>query len=729
LTPRNDTLEVTHIKCALKMTTTTHKTFCRYCHAYCPMLAEVSQGKVLSVKPDTDNEMYGGYTCIKGRQLVEQMYQPQRMTSCKVKTSKGEFEDITSEKALDEIAERVSKIVEEHGPRAIATYNGTVAFQNSGQLVYSREWHNALKSPSYYTSVTIDQPAKVFVGSRMGYWTGGSHFFHDSDVAMIIGNNVINSHYAPPGGVPSVSPSDQIRKARKRGLKLIAIDPRETELTRRSDLHLQIKPGEDAVLLAGIIRVILTEVLHDTKFCEQFTTGLDELRASVEEFDLASVSNRTDIPEDLILEAARTFAAGPRGVAITGTGPEMSAHPNLTQHLVGSLNTICGRYYRAGDTHPNPGALAPEAPKVAQVFEAPLAWGRGDRSRTNPDLGELASPTGVREMPTSQLADEILMPGEGQIKVLFVIAGNPLMAFPDQEKAYAAMQELDLLVCIDPYMSATAEMADYVLAPKLTLEREDVTLLADYWYEKPYSQYSKAVVDTEQDVIEEWEFYWGLAKRMGLEVKIKNQIIPNDRKPSKFELLQAITKGSRADLSFLRDNPGGHIFEDMAVEVQPASATATGRFKLFPVGVSEEFQALKESTEDEESFTHQLIGFRSKYVLNSFGRSLPAIVAKSGTTNPAHIHPDDLVTLNISDDSEVVISSRHGSIPAIVKANNQIKPGVIAMHHCWGVAPGQQAPVREVGSNTNLLVSGDEQLQKFTGMTRSSTIPINIRAV
>ena len=729
MTPRNDTLEVPHSKCALKMTTTTHKTFCRYCHAYCPMLAEVSEGKVLSVKPDTDNEMYGGYTCIKGRQLVEQMYQPQRMTSCKVKNSKGEFEDITSEKALDEIAERVSKIVKEHGPRAIATYNGTVAFQNSGQLVYSREWHTALKSPSYYTSVTIDQPAKVFVGSRMGYWTGGSHFFHDSDVAMIIGNNVINSHYAPPGGVPSVSPSDQIRKARKRGLKLIAIDPRETELTRRSDLHLQIKPGEDAVLLAGIIRVILTEVLHDTEFCEQFTTGLDELRASVEAFDLASVSNRTDIPEDLILEAARTFAAGPRGVAITGTGPEMSAHPNLTQHLVGSLNTICGRYYRAGDTHPNPGALAPEAPKVAQVFEAPLAWGRGDRSRTNPDLGELASPTGVREMPTSQLADEILMPGEGQIKVLFVIAGNPLMAFPDQEKAYTAMQELDLLVCIDPYMSATAEMADYVLAPKLTLEREDVTLLADYWYEKPYSQYSKAVVDTEQDVIEEWEFYWGLAKRMGLEVKIKNQIIPNDRKPSKFELLQAITKGSRADLSFLRDNPGGHIFEEMAVKVQPAPATATGRFKLFPVGVSEEFQALKESTEDEESFTHQLIGFRSKYVLNSFGRSLPAIVAKSGTTNPAHIHPDDLVTLNISDDSEVVISSRHGSIPAIVKANNQIKPGVIAMHHCWGVAPGQQAPVREVGSNTNLLVSGDEQLQKFTGMTRSSTIPINIRAV
>lgn len=708
------------------MTTTTHKTFCRYCHAYCPMLAEVSDGKVLSVKPDTDNEMYGGYTCIKGRQLVEQMYQPKRMTTCKVKNSNGEFEDINSETALDEIAARVSKLVEQYGPRSIATYNGTVAFQNSGQLVYSREWHNALKSPSYYTSVTIDQPAKVFVGSRMGYWTAGGHFFHDSDVAMIIGNNPLVSHYAPPGGVPSVSPSDQIRKARKRGLKLIAIDPRVTELTRRSDIHLQIKPGEDATLLAGMIRVILTEDLHDTEFCDQFTSGLDELRASVKDFTLATVSTRTDISEDLIIEAARTFAAGPRGVAITGTGPEMGAHPNLTQHLAASLNTICGRYYRAGDTHPNPGSLAPEAPKVARVFEAPVAWGRGDRSRTHPDLGELVSATGVREMPTSQLADEILMPGEGQIKALFVIAGNPLMAFPDQEKAFAALQELDLLICIDPYMSATAEMADYIFAPKLTLEREDVTLLADYWYEKPYSQYSKAVVETDHDVIEEWEFYWGLAKRMGLEVSIKNSVISNDRKPTKFELLQAITKGSRADLGFLRDNPGGHIFEDMKVEVQPAPEGETGRLKLFPVGVADEFQALSDSVETEQDYSHQLIGFRSKYVLNSFGRSLPAIVAKSGTTNPAHIHPDDLAAMNITDDSEVVIQSPHGSIPAVVKANDRIKPGVVAMHHCWGVAPGQQAPVREVGSNTNLLVNSEEALQQFTGMTHSSGIPINI---
>ncbi|MFT7219140.1 MAG: anaerobic selenocysteine-containing dehydrogenase [Candidatus Azotimanducaceae bacterium] len=706
--------------------TTTHQTFCRYCHAYCPMVAEVDDGKVLSVKPDTTNEMYGGYTCIKGRQLVEQMYQPARMTSCRVKNDQGEFTEITSEQAMDEIADKVKAIIKEHGPKAIATYNGTVAFQNSGQLVYSREWHNAIGSSSYYTSVTIDQPAKVFVGSRIGYWTAGGHFFHDSDVALIIGNNPIASHYAPPGGIPSVSPASQIRTAQKRGLKLIVVDPRESEVANRADLHLQVNPGEDPALLAGMIRIILSEDLYDQAFCEEHTSGLADLKREVEPYDLQTVAKRTGIPAEKIDEAARLFAAGPRGGAITGTGAEMGANPNLTQHLVASLNIICGRLYRAGETLPNPGALSANVPRVAQVYEAPTAWDHGERCRVRPELGELVSGSGVKEMPTSQLADEILTPGEGQIKVLFVIAGNPIMAFPNQQKAFDAMQSLDLLVCIDPYMSATAEMADYVLAPKLTLERDDVTLLSDPWYEKPYSQYSKAVISTENDVIEEWEFYWGLAKRLGLDVKIKGESISIEDKPTKFELLQRITKGSRVDIAYLRDNPGGHIFEDLQIEVQPAPEGSNGKMKLYPEGVSDEFVELAASADANKDFSHTLIGFRSKYVLNSFGRSLPALAAKSGTTNPANIHPSDLEALGLEDDCEVVIKSAHGTINAIIKANKKIKPGVVAMHHCWGSTPGQQAPVREVGANTNRLVSDEEGLQRFTGMTRSSGIPINI---
>ena len=705
-----------------------HKTFCRYCHAYCPMVATVGDnGKVLSVQPDISNEMYGGYTCIKGRQLVEQMYQSGRLTSHQKRQVSGEYIAVSSETALNEIAEKVQQIVVEYGPRAIATYNGTVAFQNSAQLVYSREWHNALGSPSYYTSVTIDQPAKVFVGSRMGYWTGGSHSFHDSDVALIIGNNPLVSHYASPGGVPPFSPADQIRRAKERGMKLIAVDPRQSELARRCDVHLQVKPGQDAALLAGMVRLILQEELHDQDFCDRYVSGLAELRQEVEPYELKRVAALTEISELLIVEAARIFAAGPRGIAVTGTGPEMSAHPNLTQHLTASLNTICGRFYRAGDILANTGALSSGIPRFEGVYDAPVAWDGGTRCRVRPEYGELSSPMGVSEMPTSQLADEILTPGEDQVRALFVIAGNPLMAWPDQDKTLEAMQALELLVCLDPYMSATAELADYVLAPKLTLEREDVTLLADPWYEKPYSQYSKAVVETDHDVIEEWELYWGIAKRLNLEVAIKGRVIPNEPKPTKFELLEAITVGSQADLNFLRENPGGHIFEDMSTVVQSAPEKSQARIKLFPAGVQQEFERLGEDALVKDDCSHILIGFRSKYVLNSFGRNLPALEAKSGTTNHANMHPDDLESLGICDDSEILVKSKHGEIPAVVRANDRIKRGVVAMHHCWGAPPGQQAPVRETGSNLNALVNSDEDLQPYTAMARMSGIPVNIR--
>lgn len=355
----------------------THKTFCRYCHAYCPMEADVEEGRVTAVRPDTSNEVYGGYTCIKGRQLVEQMYQSERLQSSMARGEDGVLGPISSATAIEEIAEKIEAIVNEHGPRAVATYNGTVAFQNSGQLAYSRAFHNALQSPSYYTSVTIDQPAKVFVGSRMGYWAAGSHFFCDSDVSLIIGNNTLVSHFAAPGGVPSMSPFEQLRLARKRGLKVIAVDPRVTELARRSDLHLQVKPGQDSPLLAAMIKLILEENLHDTEFCEDYVEGLDELKSAVVPYDLETAAELTEVPAESIAEAARLFAAGPRGVAVTGTGPEMGAHPNLTQQLVGSLNAICGRFYREGETLPNPGVLSPASPRRAQVLNVPVAWDRG----------------------------------------------------------------------------------------------------------------------------------------------------------------------------------------------------------------------------------------------------------------------------------------------------------------------------------------------------------------
>ena len=322
------------------MASTTVKTYCRFCHAYCPMVATVEDERLIAIAPDTDNEIYGGYTCVKGRQMLEQIYHSQRLEKSQKRQSDGSFADIGSQQAMDEIAEKLQAIVQQYGPRSIASYNGTYSFQNSAAHNVTRAWHSAIGSPSFYTSVTIDQPAKVAIApARMGWWNAGSHMWSDSDVALVIGNNTLISNFSIPGGVPSFSPANALREGKKRGLKLICVDPRKTEVAARSDLHLQVKPGQDAALLAGIIQIIIREDLYDREFCDQHTQGLALLDEATRSFTPEAVALAADIPVEQVYEAARLFGAGPRGGRTHARGPTPCPGHFAT-------TTVAGRGYR-----------------------------------------------------------------------------------------------------------------------------------------------------------------------------------------------------------------------------------------------------------------------------------------------------------------------------------------------------------------------------------------------
>jgi anaerobic selenocysteine-containing dehydrogenase len=333
----------------------------------------------------------------------------------------------------------------------------------------------------------------------------------------------------------------------------------------------------------------------------------------------------------------------------------------------------------------------------------------------------------VKEMPCNLLSDEILTPGEGRVRALIVVGGNPLLAFPNQEKTLRAMQNLDLLICIDAYMSATAELADYVFAPKLTLERDDVTLLADPWYEEPYSQYSRTIVATDHDVIEEWEVFWELGKRLDLDVVVNGTHFNGGARPSKFEVLSAITAGSRVPLEWLRDNPGGHSFPEHKITVEGPDETA-GKLRFFPDGVAQDFAKAAEPDSVDDKFNLRLICSRSKYVLNSSGLNLELLKKKMGTTNPVMLHPDDMAALGLEEDCLVEVHSSHGTIAGVARAYDRIKPGVVTMHHSWGGVPGDDSDdrVREIGANTNRLIDNLANTQPYTGMAQQSAIPIYI---
>lgn len=701
------------------------------------MEATVEDNRLIAIAPDTDNEIYGGYTCVKGRQMLEQIYHPGRLTASQKRQDDGSFSDIGSQQALDEIATRLQKILEQFGPRSIASYNGTYSFQNSAAHGMTRAFHSAIDSPSFYTSVTIDQPSKVAIApARMGWWNAGSHMWSDSDVSLVIGNNTLISHFSVPGGVPSFSPANALREGRKRGLKLIVIDPRKTEVAARSDLHLQVKPGQDAALLSAIIQIIIKEKLYDEEFCAEHTKGFAQLDKATQVFTPEVAAEAAGIPVEQIYEAARLFGAGPRGSAVTGTGPEMGPHPNLVQHLSQTLNAICGRHYRAGERIPNPGVLTPNANRHAQATSPQPQWlEEGTASRVLPDIHEtvVLSPYGpLSEMPTSVIADEMLEPGEGQIKALICVGGNPLLAWPDQEKTHRALAGLELLVCIDIKMSATAEMADYVLAPKICLEREDVTLLTDIWYDKPYSQYTKAVVDARGDEIEEWQFFWEIGKRMGLELSLNGESVDMQTLPQKLDLLKTITKGSRVPIEDIYQQDGGHLQDVEDIIALPADSETQGHLQLFPPGMGEEMQSafadMKASAASDE-FSHLLVSRRMKYTHNSTGPEF-SLLRKKNSYNPAYMHSSDLADLGLASGDEIQLSSQHGSIPAIVEASDDVKPGVISMSHSWGGTPDPKAGVDDkvdsMGSNTNRLIDNRDQTERYSAMPRLSTIPVKI---
>ena len=703
----------------------TKKSFCRFCHAFCPIEVDVEDNKVIEIRGDTSNPIYGGYTCIKGRHLPDQHNHADRIRTSLKRMPDGSFQPISSEQALDEIAARLSAIVEEHGPRSVATYNGTYAFCNAITLSVSRAWHKGVKSPSYYTSVTIDQPAKAIAASRHGTWMGGSHGFDTADVAMLIGNNPVVSMF---GGIPPFNPWKRLRDAQARGLKLIVIDPRKSDVAKRADLFLQVKPGEDPTLLAGIIRVMFDEGLVDGDFLAGNVAHVEELREAVDSFTLDYVEERTGVPAAQVERAARMFAEGPRGVASSGTGANMAPHPNLTEHFVHTFNTLGGRYLREGEVVPNPGVIGAERPWRAQANPPNPAWGKGEPSRVR-GLGEVFG-----EMPTAALSDEIIEPGEGRVRALISVGGNPVGAWPDQLKTIEAMGKLDLNVSIDIRMSQTAKMADYIIAPKLSLERPDLTVLTDSWYPAPYAHYTPAMVEAEDDVIEEWEFFWGVAQRMGTEIKLVGGLMPMDEKPSTDDVLDLITAKSRIPLNRVREADGGAIFEGETVRVGPKAAGTDARLDVAPPDLVEEMHEVRAEPVVEgagylpgEVFSHRLISRRMREFYNSSGRDIAGLTVRDGSTNPAFMNPRDGEEYGIEEGAIIEIESGRATILGVAAFTDDIPSGVISMAHSWGDTPENDKDVRKIGGSTNRLVNNAEAYDPITGMARQSAIPVNIR--
>ena len=702
----------------------THLTFCRFCHASCPIEVDLQGGQAVAIRGVPEDPIFAGYTCIKGRQIPEQMTHPQRLLKSLRRRPDGTFEELSSSEAMDEIATQLRRIIDTYGPRSVASYTGTGGYQNSLAVPAARAFHQGFDSPSFYTSVTIDQPAKSTAPFRVGIWEAGYQDFSNADVLLAIGYNPMVSSFSPVGGLQGTNPYVVLREAKNRGMKLIVIDPRRTEFATQADIHLAPKPGEDPTLMAGILKVVIDEGLFDHEFCDLWVSDLAQLADAVSTFTLDYVSTRCDVPADDIVAAARMFATAQRGTSGTGTGPSMAPHSSLTEHLSIALNTICGRVNREGDSLESGYFLYPETPRRAQVHAARTpATGAPSRMRNL---------RGIRgEMLTTTLAEEILTPGEGQVRALIVSGGNPVVAWPDQELTVAAMKDLELLVVVDHRMSATAEFADYVIAPTLSLERADVPHLMDRWFRAPYTNYTDAITERAGDVLNEWEVFWELSKRLGYSLPFPGGDAPMDERPSDDAMIDLAYAGSRMPMDEVRANRRV-VHPDKAMIVSAADPTCTAKFTVAPDDIVAELGEVHVEGDsaavlgiDPSLYPFRLVSRRLKHVLNSYGSSLSVLGAK-GTSNSAYMNPQDMLDHQLVEGDLIEIFSPRASVHGLVEAAPDVRRGVISMAHSWGGSSLTDEKVRDIGSPTSRLVSVDKGYDRINGMVVQSAIPVRI---
>lgn len=727
--------------------TTVQPGICRICSAHCGVLATVTDGRLTKVAGDPDNPMFRGYTCVKGRALPEIHNNPLRLLRSQKRQPDGSYAGIGSQRAMDEIAAKLQDLIAAHGPRSVAMYLGTNGLPYPASALMGNAFMRGIESPMFFTANTIDQPGKQIALAAHGHWLGGDVDFHEADSWMLVGTNPLVSKAI---GIPGQNPSQGLRAAIERGMKLIVIDPRRSQTAARAAIHLQPRPGEDVTILAGMINIIIGEQWHDIAFLDENVDGFQDLARAVSAFTPDYVAERADVPRDQLLYAAELFATygTRRGMVNAGTGANFSMHGNLLEYLCLCLTTLCGRWQRAGERVTRPNTLMPAFTAKAQPHPPYEGWGYGEQLRVRGLTDTVAG------MPTAALADEILLEGDGQVRALLCIGGNPMAAWPDQRKTHRALESLDLLVTLDTEMSLTARMADYVIAPMMQMETPAMTMgseLIKYYTSgtgipAAYAQYVPRVVDPPQgsDLIEEWQFFLGLAKRMELELWFVNFFgggggkfmesapivlqMNGDTDLSTEELFEQMCATSRIPMDEVRKHQHGRIFDVDAV-VAERDADCTARLDIGNpymlaelAGVrAEDFAAAR----DDSTYPLRLIPRRHQNFMNSSGTALAAL-NRGKPYNPVYMHPDTVIELGLESGCTVRVTSNHDSVPAVLESDATLRRDVVAMHHAFGGMPSEDSDFREHGTNVGRLVPTDVDYDPITGLPRQGNIAVNI---
>nr|MBA2349191.1 molybdopterin-dependent oxidoreductase [Solirubrobacterales bacterium] len=469
---------------------------CPLCEATCGLTLEVDDATrtVGKVRGDADDVFSKGFLCPKGVAVKELHEDPDRVRTPLLKQADGTFAEATWDEAFALIAEKLPAVQAAGGKDAVAAYLGNPAAHNLGAIVYGRVLLKALGTKNIFSASTVDQYPKQMASALM-FGTGTTVPVPDldrTDMLLVMGANPLASN-----GSLMTAPNarGRLRGIRARGGRIVVVDPRRTRTAEEADEHLFIRPGTDGLLLMALLQVIFAEGLETALDAELYEGG-DEVRALCADFTPEGVSDLTGIPAERIVALARDLAGAERAVVYGRIGTTTQAFGTLNSWLVDVVNAVTGNLDRPG------GAMFPRVAAGGANTKGEPGRGRGYRhgrwaSRVR-GLGELFG-----ELPVAALAEEIETPGEGRVRALITLAGNPVVSTPNADRLAAALEGLDFMVSVDIYVNETSRHADVILPAPSALERSHYDLALYSFAIRDVANFSPAVFACEGP--DEWE--------------------------------------------------------------------------------------------------------------------------------------------------------------------------------------------------------------------------------
>ncbi len=728
---------------------------CPLCEATCGLQLEVEDGHVTRIRGDADDPFSQGFICPKGSTLGALHDDPDRLRRPLVRRD-GEHIEVSWDEAFAEIDRRLTAVVGEHGTDAVAVYIGNPNAHNYANTLAIRPLVKALRTKNVYSASTVDQmPKHVSCGLVFGHPLAIPVPDIDrTDLLVLLGANPLESN-----GSLATAPDwpGRLEAIRRRGGRIVVVDPRRTRTAEHADLHVPIRPGTDAALLAGSACVLFAEGLADPGTLAEAVTGIDHVEAAVAGFTPERVASFTGVPADTVRSLARELAAAPTAVVYGRIGTHTTAYGTLAAWLVDVLNVLTGNLDRPG------GAMFPHAAHEQQR-RPPRAFKTGRWHSRVRGLPETLS-----ELPVATLADEMETSGEGQVRALLTIAGNPALTTPDAGRLDGLLAELELLICVDPYLNATTRHADVILPPPSVLEKSHYDLAFTALSVRNVANFSPPVFEREPRSPSEFQILVRLAAiaaglgadadpdaladatiagrvaeavadpSSSIHGRDADEIVAalGDR-PAEERLLDLLLRtGHRGDafgtrpgglsLELLEAHPHGIDFGPLEPRLPDALATESGKVELAPSQLVDDLARLEAALAVTAAGGMVLVGRRQLRTANSWTQNVQVLV-RGKDSCVAQLHPDDAGRIGIADGATATISSAAGSIDVPVEVTDVVMPGVVCVPYGWGHGlPGTRQAVAtgHAGVNVNILTDASV-VDPISGNAVLNGIPVTV---